>query len=51
MVNKITDEATKIAQLEIMLRDHALKWYIKYKASTPAGYTKTLDQIKNDLIK
>jgi hypothetical protein len=32
-VKRITDEATKIVQLETTFRDKALTWYMKYKAT------------------
>jgi hypothetical protein len=35
-VKRITDEATKIAQLETTFRDRALMWYMKYKAIVSA---------------
>jgi hypothetical protein len=32
---KITDEDTKLAQLAIMLRDHALDWYMSLVVNSP----------------
>jgi hypothetical protein len=34
-MKRITDEATKIMQLETTFRDKALTWYMKYKATAP----------------
>jgi hypothetical protein len=50
-VKRITDEATKIAQLETTFRDKALTWYMKYKATAPAGQERSLTEIKRDLLK
>jgi hypothetical protein len=36
-MKRITYEATKIAQLETTLRDIALTWYMKYKATMLVG--------------
>jgi hypothetical protein len=36
-MKRITDEATKIVQLETTFKDIALKWYMKYKAITSVG--------------
>jgi hypothetical protein len=44
-VNRVTDNAVKIAQLETTLRDHALQRYMKSKIDVPAGQTSTLDEI------
>lgn len=39
-------EATKIAQIESMFKDHALTWYMKYKGVMIARQNKTLVDIK-----
>jgi hypothetical protein len=36
-VKRITDEASKIVQLETTFRDRALMWYMKYKVTVPVG--------------
>jgi hypothetical protein len=41
-VKRVTDEASKIAQLETTFRDRALTWYMKYKATTPVGQARSL---------
>jgi hypothetical protein len=43
-VKRITDEASKIAQLETTFRDRALTWYMKYKATTPMGQNEVPDR-------
>jgi hypothetical protein len=50
-VKRITDEATKIMQLETTFRDRALTWYMKYKATTPTGQMRSLTEIKQDLLR
>jgi hypothetical protein len=45
-MKRITDEVTKIAQLETTFRDRALMWYMKYKATTLAGQARSLIEIK-----
>jgi hypothetical protein len=46
----ITYEDTKIVQLAIMVRDHALDWYMSLATKSPSGTTKTIGDIKNLLI-
>jgi hypothetical protein len=46
----ITDEDTKIAQLSITLRDHALDWYMILATKNPPGTTRTIVDIKKLLI-
>jgi hypothetical protein len=46
----ITDKDTKLAQLYIMIRDHALDWYMSLAANSPLGTTKTIGDIKKLLI-
>jgi hypothetical protein len=36
---QITDEDTKVAQLEITFRDHALDWYMGLAVNNPNGST------------
>jgi hypothetical protein len=47
---KITDEDTKLAQLAITLRDHALDWYMGLATNNPPRTTKTIADIKKLLI-
>jgi hypothetical protein len=46
----ITYEDTKILQLDIMLRDCALDWYMRLVVNNPPGTTRTIADIKNLLI-
>jgi hypothetical protein len=46
----ITDEDTKLAQLAITLRDHALDWYMSLDTNSAPGTTRTLANIKKLLI-
>jgi hypothetical protein len=39
---QITDEDTKLAQLAITLRDHALDWYMSLETNNAPGMTRTL---------
>jgi hypothetical protein len=50
-VKRITDEATKIMQLETTFRDRALTWYMKYKATASVGQERSLAEIKQDLLR
>jgi hypothetical protein len=47
---KITYEDTKITQLAITLRDHALDWYMSLDVNNPPGVTKTIADVKKLLI-
>jgi hypothetical protein len=47
---KITNEDTKLAQLAITLRDHALDWYMSLATNNPPGTTRTIGDIKKLLI-
>jgi hypothetical protein len=47
---QITDEDTKLTQLSIMLRDHALDWYMILVENNPLGTTRTIGDIKKLLI-
>jgi hypothetical protein len=47
---QITDEDTKLAQLEITLRDHTLDWYMSLATNNPPGTTRTIADIKKLLI-
>jgi hypothetical protein len=47
---KITDEDTKLTQLEIMLRDRTLDWYMSLYTNSVLRMTRTLDDIKKLLI-
>jgi hypothetical protein len=47
---QITDEDTKLAQLAITLRDHALDWYMSLAANSPPGTTRMIGDIKKLLI-
>jgi hypothetical protein len=46
----ITNEDTKLAELDIMLRDHALDWYMSLAANSVPGTTRMIGYIKNLLI-
>jgi hypothetical protein len=50
-VKRVTDEASKIAQLETTFRDRALTWYMKYKATACVGQARSLTEIKRDLLR
>jgi hypothetical protein len=50
-MKRITDETTKIVHLETMFRNKALMWYMKYKATMPIGWIRSLVDIKRDLLK
>jgi hypothetical protein len=47
---QIIYEDTKLAQLSIMLRDHALDWYMRLAANSPLGTTRTIADVKKLLI-
>jgi hypothetical protein len=47
---KISDEDTKLTQLAIMLRDHALDWYMSLDTNSAPGMTRRLADIKKLLI-
>jgi hypothetical protein len=47
---KIAGEDTKLVQLEITLRDHALDLYMSLDTNSAPGMTRTLVEIKNILI-
>jgi hypothetical protein len=47
---KITDEDTKLAQLVITLRDHAVDWYMSLDMNSSPRMTTTLVDIKKSLI-
>jgi hypothetical protein len=47
---QITDEDTKLVQLAITLRDHALDWYMSLDMNNAPGTTRTLEDIKKLLI-
>ena len=49
-VNRVIDDTTKIVQLETTFRDRALTQYMKYKATAPAGQSRSLAEIKHDLL-
>jgi hypothetical protein len=49
-VKRVTDDATKITQLETTFKDRALMWYMKYKATVPVGQVRSLAEIKQDLL-
>jgi hypothetical protein len=48
--NQITDEDTKLAQLFIMLRDHALDWYMILSVNSPPGVKRTIVDVKKLFI-
>jgi hypothetical protein len=48
---QITDEDTKLAQIAITLRDHALDWYMSLDANSAPRTTRTLEDIKKLMIK
>jgi hypothetical protein len=47
---QITDEDTKLPQLEITLRDHALDWYMRLDVNSPQGIPKTIADMKKILV-
>jgi hypothetical protein len=47
---KITDEDTKVAQLEITFRDHTLDWYMGLSTNNPTGTPTTVADVKRQLI-
>jgi hypothetical protein len=47
---QITDENTKLTQLSITLRDHALDWYMSLYVSSPPGVTRTIADMKKLMI-
>jgi hypothetical protein len=49
--NHITNEASKITQLETTFRDKVPTCYMKYKVTTPAGRERSLTDIKRDLLR
>lgn len=51
VVKHIIDDATKIVQFETTFRDNTLAWYMKHMVTTLAGQTRTLDDIKRDMLK
>jgi hypothetical protein len=46
----ITDEDTKLSQLEITLRDRSLDWYMSLATNNPLGTTRTIADIKKLMI-
>jgi hypothetical protein len=47
---KITDEDTKLTQLVIMLRGHALDWCMSLYVNSPPVVTRTIADVKQLLI-
>jgi hypothetical protein len=47
---KITYENTKLEQLAITLRDHALDWYMSLAANSQPGTTRAIEDMKRILI-
>jgi hypothetical protein len=47
---QITDEDTKVAQLEITFRDRALDWYMGLSTNNPMGTPTTVADVKRQLI-
>jgi hypothetical protein len=47
---QIKDEDTKLTQLEIVLRDHALDWYMSLDVDCLKGIPKTITDIKKLLV-
>jgi hypothetical protein len=47
---QITDEDTKLAQLDITLRDCALDWYMSLVVNSPPGTTRTIADVNKLLI-
>jgi hypothetical protein len=50
-VKNIQYDDAKIAQLETTFRGCALLWYMKYHTTTPGGHTRTLVEVRQDLLK
>jgi hypothetical protein len=49
-IKQITDEDTKVAQLEITFRDHTLDWYLGISTNNPIGTLTTVEDVKRQLI-
>jgi hypothetical protein len=47
---QIIDEDSKLTQLAITLRDHALNWYMSLATNNPPGTTRTIADIKKLMI-
>jgi hypothetical protein len=47
----VQDEEKKIAQLEMTFRGHVVLWYMNYQTTTLAGQSRTLAEIRKDLVK
>jgi hypothetical protein len=47
---QITDEDTKVVQLEITFRDHALDWYMGLTVNNPTGAPTIVAEVKRKLI-
>jgi hypothetical protein len=50
-VERVTDEASNIAQLETIFRDRALTWYMKYKDTKLMGQARSLMEIMRDVLR
>jgi hypothetical protein len=46
----ITNEDTKLTKLAIVLRDHALDWYMSLDVNSPPRLTRTIGDVKKLLI-
>jgi hypothetical protein len=49
-VKKITYKYTKLTQLSIILRDHALDWYMSLDVNIPWGIANTIADVKKLLV-
>jgi hypothetical protein len=49
-VKRVIDDAEKVAQLEIMFRNHVLDWYMNLAVNNPQGGPGTLEEIKHARI-
>jgi hypothetical protein len=47
---RVTDEATKVAQLAITFRNRAMDWYMNLAVNNPQGVLTTVAKIKQALI-
>jgi hypothetical protein len=51
IVKNIQDDDVNIVQLATTFRDRALLWYMKYQNTTPAAQTRTLEKVRQTLLK
>jgi hypothetical protein len=49
-LKRVTDDATKIMQIETTFKDRALTWYMKYRATTLVKQERSLAENMQDLL-